>query len=325
MTPAVADIDTTSVADGDGDPGSGELNLKQVARELGVHYMTAYRYVRSGRLPARRAGTAWVVDRADLAGLTAAARRPGNSGDGLAAQDDAGSGAAAGTAADRVEAVDRVERLRRHLVVGDEAGSWSVVEDALVAGWDPERVLVDLISAAVARTEVADGPAAGHLAVTTATRLLAVVSARFRRPGRTRGSVVVGAPTGEGHNFGLAVVADVLRLRNLEVLDLGVDVPAAAFADAVASADRPVAVGVGVSSVDRLEAARAVVAGIHAVDPDLPVLLGGQAVRSEEVARVSGATTWAADARGAADRVAALAVARAAAAARSSGRRPATR
>ncbi|HLU43332.1 MAG TPA: helix-turn-helix domain-containing protein, partial [Microthrixaceae bacterium] len=43
------------------------LNLKQVAQRLGVHYMTAYRYVRTGRLPARREGNVWLVEGADLA------------------------------------------------------------------------------------------------------------------------------------------------------------------------------------------------------------------------------------------------------------------
>jgi hypothetical protein len=38
----------------------GERNLKQAAAYLGVHYMTAYRYVRTGRLGARRLGTEWV-------------------------------------------------------------------------------------------------------------------------------------------------------------------------------------------------------------------------------------------------------------------------
>ena len=43
------------------------INLKQVASALGVHYMTAYRYVRQGRLAARRVGTGWVVDPDNLA------------------------------------------------------------------------------------------------------------------------------------------------------------------------------------------------------------------------------------------------------------------
>ena len=44
----------TSTARDEPDRPGEPLNLKQVARELGVHYMTAYRYVRHGRLPERR-------------------------------------------------------------------------------------------------------------------------------------------------------------------------------------------------------------------------------------------------------------------------------
>ena len=52
-------------------PADESLNLKQVAAELGVHYMTAYRYVRQGRLPAWRDGTNWRVDPAALASFVA--------------------------------------------------------------------------------------------------------------------------------------------------------------------------------------------------------------------------------------------------------------
>ena len=54
-----------------GAASTGDFNLKQVAASLGVHYVTAYRYVRTGRLPARRVGTGWVVDPEDLAAFAA--------------------------------------------------------------------------------------------------------------------------------------------------------------------------------------------------------------------------------------------------------------
>lgn len=40
--------------------------LKQVARALDVRYVTAYRCVRQGRLPARREGNVWLVEAGDL-------------------------------------------------------------------------------------------------------------------------------------------------------------------------------------------------------------------------------------------------------------------
>ena len=47
----------------DDDP---ELSLREAADLLGVHYMTAYRYVRSGRLPARHQGNHWTVRARDV-------------------------------------------------------------------------------------------------------------------------------------------------------------------------------------------------------------------------------------------------------------------
>ena len=45
------------------------LSLHEAAAELGVHYMTAYRYVRLGMLPAHREGRSWRVLRTDLEAL----------------------------------------------------------------------------------------------------------------------------------------------------------------------------------------------------------------------------------------------------------------
>ena len=50
-----------------------DLTLQEAADLLGVHYMTAYRYVRTGRLPGTRVGAHWHVRRADLDKIAAAA------------------------------------------------------------------------------------------------------------------------------------------------------------------------------------------------------------------------------------------------------------
>ena len=88
------------------------LNLKQVARRLGVHYMTAYRYVRQGVLPARRDGNVWMVEAGDVEAFGSASveNQPGRDG------------------------ADWVERFGRHLLRGDEVGAWTVVAQALAAG-----------------------------------------------------------------------------------------------------------------------------------------------------------------------------------------------
>jgi excisionase family DNA binding protein len=48
------------------------ISLREAAERLGVHYMTAYSYVRTGRLPAARDGVEWRVLRATVSEAEAA-------------------------------------------------------------------------------------------------------------------------------------------------------------------------------------------------------------------------------------------------------------
>lgn len=254
-----------------------ELNLKQVAQRLDVHYMTAYRYVRTGRLPARREGNVWLVDGADLAAFTGAPDHGHHEGRHLAGR------------------VDWVERLHAQLIIGDEVAAWATVEAALGAGHDPELVL-GMVADAVRRSGNDETRAsAPRLAAVTAERTLAVLASRFRPRGRRRGTIVLGAPGDEGHGFALSTLAVALRLRNIDVLELGTRVPAAAFVDAATRAQALLAVGLGVTTVDRLPEAEAVIIEIKAAVPEAVVILGGQAVRNDDIARLAGADAWSAD------------------------------
>lgn len=205
--------------------------------------------------------------------------------------------------------------LERRLLDGDEPAAWSVVEHALAAGRDPSYCYLDMVAAALAsitarheRGEVDEAQL--PLATAVAHRVVARLGARLRRPGRSRGSVVFGAPAGERHSLPIAIVADLVRLGGFDALELGADVPAAAFAAAVARAPRLVAVGIGITSIDHVDAARHAVAAIRRVDPAIPVIVGGQAVLSPEIARLIGATAWAASGRDAAALIDHLAPAR---------------
>lgn len=270
--------------------GDDDLNLKQVAARLGVHYMTAYRYVRQGRLAAVRVGTEWRV-----------------SPDAIVAFLD--------EAPVEIEAprnVDWAERLIDPLLAGDETAAWALIERALAAGRPPEYCYLDMIAAAVARIderrEAGEQDAAGQpLATAVAYRLTARLGVRFKRPGRSRGSVVFGAPRGEMHSLPIAIVADVVRLQGFDVLELGADTPPDAFGAAAARATRLVAIGISVTNPDHLAAAREAIDAIRAVAPTTPIIVGGQAVGDDAAATHLGADAWAADARRAAETIAALA------------------
>ena len=282
------------------------MNLKQVARALDVHYMTAYRYVRQGRLPAVRAGNVWLVEPDDVAALAAAAGPaggPGATGAGTGARDGGGpsAGATGGAGRPGVETpVDWAGRFGDRLLAGDEVGAWTVVSQALASGHTPQRCYLELISGSMAT--IGDDVAGGRLTVAdqyvataTAQRVGARLGARFRRRGRSRGTVVLGAPAGERHALPIAVVADLARLAGFTVVELGADVPPEAFGLAARRAERLVAVGIGVTTVDHLDAARAAVAAVAGAVPGTPIVLGGQAVRNPEVAGLLGVHEWAPD------------------------------
>src|SRR6202012_223899 len=95
--------------------------------------------------------------------------------------------------------------------------------------------------------------ASDYLATAAATRLVARLGALFRRPGRSRGTVVFGAPLGEHHVLPIAVVADLVRLNGFSCLELGADVPPAVFAGTARDAYRLIAVGIGVTMTTSLE------------------------------------------------------------------------
>ena len=118
----------------------GRITLQEAADRLGVHYMTAYRYVRTGRLAARRDGVQWVVDPAEVARLRSAPR----------------------PARGRVRA-EGPDKLAARLVAGDEAGAWTVVEAALTSGVEPADHYQDILVPAL--RSVGDGWEEGTLAV----------------------------------------------------------------------------------------------------------------------------------------------------------------
>src|SRR4051794_32874878 len=106
------------------------LTLQEAAERLGVHYMTAYNYVRLGRLPAHQRGRQWYVDRADLDAFMAMGR-PG--------PDDARE--KGGTQWGRHR-----QRLLNRLLAADESGAWAVVEAAIGAGANPRDLYLQLLA-----------------------------------------------------------------------------------------------------------------------------------------------------------------------------------
>lgn len=257
-------------------PPSSLITLREAAERLGVHYMTAYRYVRTGRLPATREGVQWLVDPGDLVKLPA--------------PPPAGSARGSARAA-------RPVTLAARMVAGDEAGAWSVVDGALASGVDPAGVYLDILVPAL--EHIGDGWLAGtisvadeHRATAVAQRLIGRLGPRFARRGRKRGAVVLGAPPGELHSLPTAIVGDLLRGAGFEVLDMGANAPAQSFAETTLAANRVVAVAIVATTSGRDTAVRSVVRALRRAGATAPVLVGGAAVTGDDHARRLGADGW---------------------------------
>ena len=260
-----------------------DLTLHEAAELLGVHYMTAYRYVRLGVLPANKVGGTWQVTAADLRAFqhgAPAAAEPGNA----------------------KRRAPWAARLEARLMAGDARGAWGVIEAALAAGTELEDVYLDVITPAMrsigARWEAGDlDIAVEHRASGIAHRLIGRLGPRFGRRGRTRGTVLLGTPPGERHSLPMAMLGDLLRGTGWEVSDIGADLPVDAFVRALQTSPDVTAIGVSISSPEGLEHAPELFAALTEAAPDVPVVVGGVAVRDREHAVSMGATGYASTAR----------------------------
>ncbi len=217
------------------------IGLRAAAEQLGVHYMTAYRYVRIGTLPARKVDGAWQVRLGDLRAVAdQEPARPGPGG---------------------IRWGPYRRQLRERLVAGDEPGAWSIVERALVSGAPAQDIHLELMVPVLG--EIGDAWARGefdvadeHRASNVAARLIGRLGPSFARRGRKRATVVIGSAPGDQHSMPLAILGDIIRGQGLAVVDLGANTPAESFVESVRKHDDVIAVAIGVGSDEIVEAAR---------------------------------------------------------------------
>ncbi len=186
------------------------LTLNQAAEEVGVHYMTIYRHVRTGRLLARRTPAGWVVERHDLESYL----RHG---------------------AD-VSMERRQAQVEDRLIAGDDVGVWSLIEANLGAGMDAGGVLARLIVPSMRsigqRWQMGELTILDeHLASAATSVIIARLGPHISRIPITKGVVIVGTLEGDTHALAATVLSDLLRAAGFDSIDLGANTPAASFAE----------------------------------------------------------------------------------------------
>ena len=265
------------------------LSLHEAADLLGVHYMTIYRRVRLGILPARKVGGTWTIARADLE------RTPTPPERGRRRR---------GRSHPRVSVWQ--ERLQARMLSGDVAGSWQVIEAAMASGFAPAEVHVRILAPSLHAIGASwqDGAITidqEHLASSVATTLIGRLGPRFVRPGRKKDIVILAMPSGERHGLGVAMLADILTEAGYGVLNLGPDTPATSLVAAIRGAGSLAAVVVSVVDTERRPAAGRLLAAALRERPSVPRLVGGNAIPDGRVALDLGADGWVADPRGLGD------------------------
>ncbi len=243
-------------------PMSSVFTLQEAADELGVHYMTAYRYVRLGQLEAVKVAGAWQVADSAISEFR--------------------DGAASGPVAPG-ESAPWATRLEDRLVAGDAQGAWGVIESAMASGSDVRSVYLELLAPAMVSIGArwASGEfniAVEHQATSIAMRIIGRLGPRCLRRGRSAGSIILGAPTGESHGLPTAMLSDLLRLHGWDVVDLGANTPAESFAHSVRQSTSLKAVGVSVTNPSHLSEAEVCCRAVKEVQADVLVVVGGSGV-----------------------------------------------
>lgn len=192
------------------------MQLRDAAEILGVHYQTAYAWVREGVLPARKTGRGYDVSENDVSAL--AARR------------------ASGTAPrPHIRVRDwaaQAGRLYAAITAGDETMARHVYA-RLARGVPVTELCERVVTPALRR--IGDEWEAGEVTIAAEHRASAIcerlIAAGTHQPqGRPRGIAVVTTPPGERHGLPALMATACLREDRWLVHHLAADLPAAEVA-----------------------------------------------------------------------------------------------
>ena len=122
------------------------------------------------------------------------------------------------------------------------------------------------------------------------------------------GKYIIGTVEGDLHDIGKNLVALMVESAGFEVIDLGVDVPAAKFVEAIKGNPRCKVVGISALLTTTMQAMKDTVAAIDAagIHPQVKIMVGGAPITPEFAAEI-GADAYTPDAGSAATKAKELA------------------
>ena len=128
----------------------------------------------------------------------------------------------------------------------DKEAAFRVVDDARAQGLSAEDVVFQVVIPAVERmmSEITRDPDANLAQHFMTAQIAAEVTERmllqFAHPPEILGRVVIGTAAGDLHSLGKRIVMGCLKAMMVEVVDLGVNVPAEKFVDEAVARDAQV-------------------------------------------------------------------------------------
>jgi excisionase family DNA binding protein len=188
------------------------VSLSEAASLLGVHYQTAYRWVRQGLLPAAKVGGAYQVRPAAVTALLAERSAPAPP----PARRQVQAWAALGT------------RALDALLAGEEARFRELVGELVLDGVTMQEICDHLFAPILA--EIGERWMAGEIGIAEEHRASTICERAIGRwsstpPGRPRGVAVVCSPPEDEHQLPGHMATAVLRERRWRVHHLGIGVP----------------------------------------------------------------------------------------------------
>jgi excisionase family DNA binding protein len=198
------------------------VDLQTAADRLGVHYQTAYRWVRDGSLAAVKRGAVYDIADADLERFRARRASP----------------APPPRRATVRSWGHQADRLYRLLADGDELGCRQLVDRLREGALEPLDLCHELLAPAMAR--IGEAWASGLVSVATEHRASAICERLLARlavhpRGRPRGVCLVTTAVGEEHSLPAVMASVVLRADRWQVHHLGTQVPVADLVDLASS------------------------------------------------------------------------------------------
>jgi excisionase family DNA binding protein len=239
-------------------PNPPPVDLRGAAAELGVHYQTAYRWVRSGRLPATVVAGKYSVSRSDLEEFARLRVAP------------------TPVSAPSPQRLHRqTTPMHQALLRGDDSTARMIARRLVEDGTPIKDLIVHVLSPPL--RQIGQSWHDGELSIWVEHRASAIVERIIgeltQTPrGRKRGTVMVAAVSGDLHSLPPAMAAAALRDDNWRVEQLGANMPPEELVDFCSTHHITVAV-LSIANSDAEDDLRRAAAGLR--DAGIPVVVGG--------------------------------------------------